>query len=82
MANNDYAKFRNDHGVPEIRIGVTEFKCMGASPPNDHPHIYLEMGNSKTILCPYCSTLFRFDPGLSPGQASPPDCLYSDDVNG
>jgi uncharacterized Zn-finger protein len=45
MADDDYAKFKNDQGVPEIRIGVKEFKCVGASPPQDHPHIYLEMGS-------------------------------------
>ena len=50
-----YVKFRNDNGVPEIRIGVKEFKCIGVSPPQDHPHIYLDMGNDDTILCPYCA---------------------------
>ena len=25
------SKFRNDRGVPEIRIGVREFKCIGES---------------------------------------------------
>src|ERR1700730_17668049 len=38
------SKFRNDRGVPEIRIGVSEFKCIGISPPQDHPHVYINMG--------------------------------------
>ena len=82
MAGDGHAKFRNDRGVPEIRIGVKEFKCVGVSPPEDHPHIYLEMGDKETILCPYCATLFRFDPRLGPREADPLDCLYLDDVDG
>jgi uncharacterized Zn-finger protein len=31
--------FMNDRGVPEVRIGVREFKCIGVSPPQDHPHV-------------------------------------------
>jgi uncharacterized Zn-finger protein len=79
MADEAYAKFRNDNAVPEIHIGVREFECIGVSPPLDHPHIYLEMGNADTIWCPYCATLFRFDPRLSPGAAEPPDCLFIDE---
>ena len=78
MADDVIAKFRNDHGVLEIRTGVREFKCIGASPPHDHPHIYLEMSNQETILCPYCATLFRFDPRLGPDEADPPECMYVD----
>ena len=78
MANDDFAKFKNDQGVPEIRIGVKEFKCAGVSPPLDHPHIYLEMGAEDTIVCPYCVTLFRYDPRLSPREADPPDCVFLD----
>ncbi len=43
-SGNGYLKFRNDRGVPEICIGVREFKCIGVSPPQDHPHIYINMG--------------------------------------
>ena len=66
MADESYAKFKNDRGVPEIKIGVREFKCAGASAPHDHPHIYLNMETSDTILCPYCATLFRYDERLGP----------------
>ncbi len=76
MAQDGYPKFRNDNGVPEIRIGVKEFNCIGVSPPHDHPHVYLNMGENDTILCPYCSTLFRFDPRLGPLEAAPGDCLF------
>jgi uncharacterized Zn-finger protein len=76
------AKFRNDDGASEIRIGLKKFKCIGVSPPHDHPHIYLDMGDDSTILCPYCAALFRYDSRLSPGEAYPPNCLYSDNAAG
>ena len=46
MADEDYAKFKNGHGAPEVRIGVKQFKRVGASPPHDHPHIYLERSDT------------------------------------
>jgi uncharacterized Zn-finger protein len=76
MADDTYVKFRNDNAVPEIRIGIKEFMCIGVSPPHDHPHIYLDMGDDDTIRCPYCATLFRFDPRLGPSEVDPPDCLF------
>ena len=78
MAGENHAKFKNDRGVPEIRIGVREFKCAGASAPQDHPHIYLDMGPDDTILCPYCATLFRYDDHLGPEEADPPDSVFLD----
>src|SRR5258705_13045311 len=59
-----YPKFHNEVGVPIVRIGCREFKCIGDKPPQDHPHIYLKIGDASEIVCPYCSTLFRFDPSL------------------
>jgi uncharacterized Zn-finger protein len=72
--------FCNDIGVEKIHIGVKEFQCMGAKPPNDHPHIYLDMGSDDQIVCPYCSTLYMHDPNLGPEQSDPPYCLYTDDL--
>ncbi len=71
-----YPKFRNDRGVTEISIGVTEFECIGESPPRDHPHIYINLGQTDTILCPYCGTRFRFNPRLTPLDADPPDSFF------
>jgi uncharacterized Zn-finger protein len=65
------SKFRNDRGVPEIRIGVREFKCIGVSPPQDHPHVYINMGEAD-------ATRFRFDPRLTPLDADPPDSFFAD----
>ncbi len=76
VSGNGHLKFRNDHGVPEIRIGVREFECIGESPPQDHPHVYISMGEADTILCPYCGTRFRFDTRLTPSEAEPPNSLF------
>lgn len=73
-----YPKFRNDRAVSEIRIGVREFKCIGVSPPQDHPHVYINMGGEDTILCPYCATRYRYDQRLAPSEADPPDSLFVD----
>lgn len=71
-------KFRNDRAVTEIRIGVTEFNCIGVSPPHDHPHVYINMGGNETVLCPYCATRYRLDRQLAPFEAVPPDSLFVD----
>ena len=78
MSGNGYLKFRNDRGVAEIGIGVKEFKCIGESPPQDQPHVYINMGETDTIPCPYCGTRFRFDPRLTPLEAEPTDSLFAD----
>jgi uncharacterized Zn-finger protein len=73
-----YPKFHNELGVSIVRIGCREFECIGDKPPQDHPHIYLNMGDTGEITCPYCSTLFRFDPSLGAHEADPADCAYLD----
>ena len=78
MSSGGYPKFRNDRGVPEIRIGVKEFECIGVSPPHDHPHIYINMRVADTIHCPYCGTRFRFDPLLTSLDAYPPDSVFAE----
>ena len=75
MASPAIPHFKNDEGVPTIAIGVKEFKCMGAAPPFDHPHVFLDMGDDDEIVCPYCSTLYRYDPKLKADETVPPGCL-------
>ena len=67
--------FHNDPAYTEIRIGVREFACMGVLPPHDHPHVYLRFEDG-TIMCPYCSTIFRFDSRLAETETDPPGLLY------
>lgn len=75
-------KFQNDGAAQEIRIGTREFKCIGASPPQDHPHVYINMGNQDSILCPYCATRYRYDPRLSPFEADPHESIFVEPVGG
>jgi uncharacterized Zn-finger protein len=72
-------KFRNDLAVREIRVGVKEFRCIGVSPPQDHPHIYLNMGENRSMDCPYCSTLFVLDSALCAFETAPKGCYFPDD---
>jgi uncharacterized Zn-finger protein len=78
MASHIVPHFANDKGAEKIFVGVKEFQCMGARPPFDHPHIYLDMGADNQILCPYCSTLYVHDSRLAPDETAPEDCLVSE----
>jgi uncharacterized Zn-finger protein len=73
-----YPKFQNDRAVSEIRIGTREFKCIGVTPPHDHPHVYIDMGDDVTIICPYCATRYRFDPKLALFESEPWDSMFVD----
>ncbi len=76
MAGYTIPHFQNDAGHPSIDIGVKEFMCTGATEPFDHPHVFLDMGDDSEIVCPYCSTLFRYDPSLKATETRPAGCLY------
>ena len=76
MAGGSIPHFQNDAGHAAIAIGVKEFMCVGAAAPFDHPHVFLDMGSDNEKVCPYCSTLYRFAPGLKAGETSPAGCLY------
>ncbi len=78
MESQPVPHFANDDGVKEIRIRVKHFTCIGARPPMDHPHIYLEMGAAKEIVCPYCSTRYVFTPKLE-HEAEPASAVYEED---
>ena len=71
MAAPPVPKFKNDDAVPVIEVGVHELHCTGASAPHDHPHVYLDMGDEDEIVCPYCSTLFRYKATLAPDECVP-----------
>ena len=78
MAEHIVPHFHNDPGVAVITIGAREFMCVGAKPPFDHPHVFLDMGGDKEIICPYCSTLYRFDASLEPAAARPAECALTE----
>ncbi len=67
--------FHNQPGVPVIKVRVHEFMCVGALPPFDHPHVFIDMGGSEDAVCSYCSTRFVYDPGLRT-VCDPPACVF------
>ena len=75
MADHSVAHFHNEPGVETIRIGVREFMCIGALPPFDHPHIFIDMGGGGDAICPYCSTRFVHDSALK-AACEPAACLW------
>jgi len=78
MADKAVPHFHNDIGVAVIHVGSREFMCIGALPPFDHPHVFLDMGADHEIICQYCSTLYRYRPGLKAGHADPEVCVWDD----
>jgi uncharacterized Zn-finger protein len=79
MADQFVPHLANDRGAEKIYVGVRELQCMGARPPFDHPHVYLDMGTDNQILCPYCSTLYIFNDRLEPDQTEPGGCMVTDE---
>ena len=63
--------FTTTPASPTITVGVKEFMCMGAKPPFDHPHIFIDMGGDKEAICSYCSTRFVYDPALGRTPSRP-----------
>lgn len=76
MADHHIPHFHNEPGVATIAIGAKEFMCVGARPPFDHPHVFLDMGSDSEIICPYCSTLYRFDASLHGEESNPAGCAW------
>ncbi|MBZ8134637.1 zinc-finger domain-containing protein [Afifella sp. IM 167] len=76
MADSVVPHFHNTDGVPAVKIGAREFMCIGALPPFDHPHVFLDMGDEAEIVCPYCSTLYKHDKSLKPAEARPPQAVF------
>ncbi|MFG1403260.1 zinc-finger domain-containing protein [Xanthobacter sediminis] len=78
MADTGIPHFCNDLGLTTIEVGSKEFMCIGAKPPFDHPHIFLDLGEDAEKVCPYCSTLYRYNPELAHGAAKPEACVWHD----
>ncbi|MFY8032248.1 MAG: zinc-finger domain-containing protein, partial [Devosia sp.] len=53
MAHSSTPHFHNTEGLARIEVGSKEFQCIGALPPFDHPHIFLDMGKDNEIVCSY-----------------------------
>ncbi|KFB10475.1 zinc-finger domain-containing protein [Nitratireductor basaltis] len=80
MAGHAIPHFHNTDGHSAINIGVREFMCVGANPPMDHPHVFLDMGDDVERVCPYCSTLYRYRPELKADETQPAGCAFKRDA--
>jgi uncharacterized Zn-finger protein len=76
MADRIVPHFHNNSGVDSIAIGAREFMCIGALPPFDHPHIFIDLGDSDEAICSYCSTVYCYDATLKPTETRPAGCVY------
>jgi len=76
MKVNGTSIYKNDIGAKSIKIGVKNFVCIGCTPPNDHPHIYLTMGEHDHKVCLYCNTRYEYDPTLFTHYTQPPECYH------
>jgi uncharacterized Zn-finger protein len=80
MATGATPHFHNSMGVAKIEIGAKEFMCIGATPPFDHPHVFLDMGAAGEIVCPYCSTLYRHNGRLAAEEAAPAEAVWHEEA--
>ena len=78
MADHVTPHFHNQPGVAKVRVGARQFMCIGALPPFDHPHVFLDMGSDDEKICPYCSTLFKYDASLGHALCAPAEALYEE----
>jgi uncharacterized Zn-finger protein len=78
MASGATPHFQNEMGLASIEIGARTFMCIGAKPPFDHPHVFIDMGTADEIVCPYCSTLYRFNARLRQDQSTPEQAAWND----
>lgn len=76
MSDHAVPHFHNDLGVNVVSVGSKEFMCMGAKPPFDHPHVFIDMGADSEAVCPYCSTHYKYDDALKATESQPAECAW------
>lgn len=80
MAAGGIPHFHNDMGLASIETGAHEFMCIGAKPPFDHPHVYMDMGANEEMVCPYCSTLYKHNDKLGATEARPAAAVWNNEA--
>jgi uncharacterized Zn-finger protein len=80
MAAGATPHFQNSMGEAKIEIGAKEFMCIGAIPPHDHPHVFLDMGAAGEMVCPYCSTLYVYNKNLAANAAQPAEAAWHNEA--
>jgi uncharacterized Zn-finger protein len=75
MAEHTTPHYHNQPGVATVKVGAKEFMCIGALPPFDHPHIFIDMGSDDEAICGYCATRYVYVASLR-GHADPAECEF------
>jgi len=55
--------------VETIEVDSKRVACDGGGGALGHPAIYLEMGDNRDVVCPYCSRCFVLKEGAQPAPA-------------
>jgi len=76
MSGGGYPKFRDGRGVPEICIGVKELMNIDESPPQDHPHVYINIGEADIISILHDAAPLRSS--IDAAHADSPDNFCAD----
>ena len=78
MADKGTPHFHNDPGVPVIHVGSKEFMCIGATPPFDHPHVFLDMGYDDRDRLLLLLDPVQVRSSLKADEARPAECCGAD----
>lgn len=46
--------------IEKETVSTKQVYCDGGVGPLGHPRIYLEIGETGSVECPYCSKLFKY----------------------
>jgi uncharacterized Zn-finger protein len=53
-------------GPEVIEVTETEVACDGGDSDMGHPRVFLAIGASGQVVCPYCDRLFKLKAGSKP----------------
>ena len=70
MTDEVIPHFHNEPGVQVIEIGAKKFMCIGALLPQDHPHVFCDMGDDHEYVCPIARRSIAMPPASAQRSAS------------
>ena len=80
MASGATPHFHNTMGKTAIDVGAKEFMCIGAKPPFDHPHVFLDMGTASEISAPIARRSTSTTPSWRPTNRFPPQAAWHEEA--
>ena len=49
---------KNQYKNTEL-VSFKKVSCSGPDGPLGHPKVYLDIGDNESVVCPYCSKIFK-----------------------